>query len=158
MRCIAIILNNKKFGRCSNDAVKGKCFCSSHKYYWLIALIAIIGFVASVFGIIQGAEWICNKINTQQVEKIKNIHGYVTIENTDNIGIDSAQVFIVGKEQVSCFTEKTGRYNLNVPKKHQDTTYTIIIQKENYKSEEKTITKSELLNNKDIDIELRPKK
>ena len=156
--CIAITLNNKKFGRCPNYAVNGKCFCSSHKYYWLIAMIAIIGFLASMFGIIQGTEWLCNKIKTPPIENITNFHGNVTIENTDHIAIDSARVFIVGKEHIFDYT-KNGRYNIDIKrKKDRDTIYTIIVQKENYISEEKTITKAELINGKDIDIKLRPQK
>ena len=154
MTCIAIIRNDKKWKRCPNNAVKGKCYCSSHKWrFFNRVVLPLLVFFLSFFG-----TRFLNKCldNPPKLKLIDNIHGYVTIENTDNIGIDSAKVFIVGNPSICDFTDKSGYYNIKIPKKYQDTIYTIIIQKENYRFEEKTINKSKLLNKKDIDIILRP--
>ncbi|WP_163274272.1 hypothetical protein [Dysgonomonas sp. 511] len=51
MKCKAIIFNQRKIGRCPHDAVKGKHFCSSHKYYLLVIIISpVILFMLGYLG------------------------------------------------------------------------------------------------------------
>jgi hypothetical protein len=91
------------------------------------------------------------------VEGFDKIHGHIKKENTD-IGIDSALVSINGNKDLFTYTNKFGYFYLSIPFEYQDVEQIIIIQKENYKSEEKTIITEQLLSKKDIDIYLRPQK
>jgi len=104
----------------------------------------------------------CDKVKPSElriyVKGFESIHGYIKKENTD-LGIDSALVFISGnKDSLYTYTNQFGYFDLQIPPKYQDIRQTIIVQKENYRTEEKNITAKQLTDKKDIDIYLRPQK
>jgi hypothetical protein len=87
---------------------------------------------------------------------LENIHGYIKQEGT-NIGIDSVFVFINANKDLFAYTNREGYFNLSIPSEYQEAEQIIIIQKDGFKPEEKSILLEQMLNRKDIHIYLRQK-